>query len=376
MRGAAAILAALAASATLAWGAGGEETVEAAMGGDRFLAGGTVTRTQPVGGDLIAAGGTLELDAPVSGDALAAGGNVRVGGSVSQNLYAAGGRVNIDGAVARNARIAGGKVHIGSGSAITGNLTVAGGTVAIEGTVGGYVQASGGDITIDGPVQGDVAVNGGRLSLGPRAKIGGNLSYRSGEEVVLDPAAVVTGRIERLNAPPAATSVSSPHTVSFHGGWIWSAGLLVLAALFAAAVPPASMRVSEEARTHPGSALLFGFIALVCIPAAVLILLITVIGIPLAMVVLLAYVILLVVGYVATAVAAGDAAVKRWRPADAERSSWRVLAAVAAMLILTLLGRIPIAGSVVVFFATLLGLGALVMAMRRRPQATAAAPAA
>jgi hypothetical protein len=100
-----------------------------------------------------------------------------------------------------------------------------------------------------------------------------------------------------------------------------------------------------------------------------------VIGIPLAMVVLLAYAILLVVGYVAWAVAIGDMAVARLRPADAERSSWRVLAGVVAMLALTLIARIPFVGAIVAFIAMLLGIGALLMAMRPRKDSAPEMPA-
>ncbi|HET9652707.1 MAG TPA: hypothetical protein VFP36_10965, partial [Usitatibacter sp.] len=116
---------------------------------------------------------------------------------------------------------------------------------------------------------------------------------------------------------------------------------------------------------------------------AAVLLLVTVIGIPLAFVVLLGYFLLLIVGYVSTAVGLGEAALARARPADAMRSSWRVLFAMAAMLVLTLLARIPYLGGFVVLVAMLAGIGAVLMAVRtvksepaaaspRTPQATAA----
>jgi hypothetical protein len=362
------ILAAAALGAACAWGAAGDERVDGTMGADRFTAGGTIRQTTPVAGDLLAAGGTVEMDAPVRGDAIVFGGNVRVGGNVGQNLYCAGGRLTIDAVVARNARIAGGKVQIGNPATIGGNLSIAGGNVTIRGNVSGHVQAAGGEVTIDGPVGGDVVVSGGRLVLGPAARIGGNVSYR-GDNFSRDPAAVVGGRVDR-----AASSVESslPLHLGVTGGWIWSAGLLLLAALFAAAVPPASMRVAAELRARPWLALLYGFIALVCFPVAAILLMVTVIGIPLAMVVLLCYLILLVMGYVATAVGIGDAAVARYRPADSQRSSLRVPAAVAAMLALALVARIPFVGGFVVVVATLLGLGAILLALRPRKEAPVA----
>lgn len=364
------ILALLAVGALNASAATGDERVEGAMGADRFVAGGNIARTEPVDGDFIGAGGTLEVDAPVKGDAVLMAGNVRMAGAVGQNLYAAGGRVTIDGAISRNARVAGGKVQVGNGASIGGNLTAAGGNIAMRGSVKGYVQAAGGEVLIDGPVEGDVSVNGGRLRLGPAARVGGNLTYR-GDDLSVDPAASVAGRTDRLASSPASSNAyNNARSFGVNGGWIWSAGLILLAALFAAAVPPASMRVSRALAAHPWYSLLAGFIAIVCIPFAVILLMITVIGIPLAMVVLLGYLILLVLGYVATAVSAGDAAVRRSRAADAQRSSWRVPAAAAAMLALTLIARIPFIGGLAVFVAVIIGIGAMFMATRPQ-QATA-----
>ena len=361
--------------AAVASAATGQEQVEGIMGGDRFMAGGSITRTDAVAGDLIAAGGEVQLDAAVGGDAVAAGGNVRVGGSVGQNLYAAGGRVNLTGTFSRNVRVAGGRVEIDPTASIQGNLTAAGGTLRLRGVVKGYVQATGGNVTIDGPVDGDVSVSSGNITLGPNARIGGNLRYRSGKELVREPGAKVVGTVERLSAERASEGpVVRTHIPGFSGGWIWSAGLIVLAALMAAAVPPASMRISGELRMHPWLALLFGFIAVVCIPMAAIVLMVTVIGIPLAMLVLLAYIILLALGYVSTAVAFGDTALANLRPAEAQRSSWRVLAAIVAMLLLTLIARIPFLGGLFAFAAMLVGSGAMLLAMRpSKPTAPAAA---
>lgn len=372
------LIASFALAATCALAAG-DDSAGSALGGDQFIAGGSVSRTEPVAGDLIAAGGEVELAAPVQGDAVAAGGNLRIGGNVAQNVYGAGGRVRLDGQVGRNARIAGGRVEVGPSATVAGNLTVAGGRITVRGAVKGYVQASGGEVTIDGPVDGDVVVHAGKVELGPNAKIGGAMRYGARDDLVRDPSAQVSGEIERLSGPGARQA--GGHGVAaatrFAAGWMWSAGLIVLAALLAAAVPPASMRVSSELRLHPGLSLLFGFIALVCIPVGAIVLLVTIVGIPLAFVVLLAYFALLILGYVATGIALGEAALARLRPAEAMRSAWRVPAAMAAMLALTLVARIPFVGGFVLLVATLAGLGAILMAMRpRKPPDHGFAPAA
>jgi hypothetical protein len=341
--------------------------VDSTSGGDRFFGGGSVRQVDPVAGDAIGVGGDLELDAQVEGDAVLAGGSVRLGGRVGQDLYAAGGKVIVEGAIGRNARVAGGQAEIGPKGQVNGNLAIAGGQVTLRGPVKGHVQVAGGEVLIDAAVDGDVRAATGELTLGPNARIGGKLVYRSREEVRRDPAAQVAGGIER--GPPVAhgTRAAQTHRAhGFEGGWIWTAGLIVLAAVFAAAFPAISQRVGAQLRAHPGFALLFGFIGLVCIPVAAVILMITIIGLPLALLVLLLYFVLLILGYVVAAVTLGDAFLARFRAQAASRTGWRIGAAVLAVLALALLGRIPFLGGLVALTAMLAGMGAIVLAFRRR----------
>jgi hypothetical protein len=109
--------------------------------------------------------------------------------------------------------------------------------------------------------------------------------------------------------------------------------------------------------------ILIGFIGIVCIPVAVVILLVTVVGIPLAMALLAAYFLLLLFGYASSGVAAGGLALRRLAP---QRSSlgWRVLAAAVCMALIILAGRIPILGGIVVLVALLTGVGALLLQLR------------
>jgi len=348
-----------------------QKTVKRDFGSDRFVAGGTVRIVTPVTGDLIAAGGTLDVDAPVGGDAVIAGGTVRVDSAVGASLYAAGGRLVVNGTIGRNARIAGGQVDLAERAVVDGNVSVGGGQVSLLGPVRGYVQAAGGSVFINGPVGGDVTSTAGSLELGPNARIAGRLRYASHEDFRRDPAAQVVGGVERMEihtrGSPQGTDERS--VVGRRGGWGWSIGLMAIAALLAAALPSAATRVSDAVRARWPMSLLLGFIGLVCIPVAALILLLTVIGMPLALLSVALYPALLLFGYVATGVATGTIALQRLQPARASQTAWRVGAAALGMLAVTLLARLPAVGSVVVLLAMLLGTGALLLQVRR-PTAT------
>jgi hypothetical protein len=214
-------------------------------------------------------------------------------------------------------------------------------------------------------------VASGDLKLGPNARIAGRLIHY-GAHVTRDPAAVVEGGIvERVRE-------RSRDRIKVHrsgGGWWWTLGFVVLAALLAAAFPREVQRVGGALRAHPSVALFAGFVALICVPFAAIILMITIIGLPLALVVMLLYALLLMVGYAAAGVLLGDAALRRLRAQDAARVWYRIGAAMLAMLLLALIAKVPVLGGFVVLAAMLVGMGAIVMSVVRPAEPAPAAAA-
>jgi cytoskeletal protein CcmA (bactofilin family) len=338
------------------------------QGADHFVAGRSVRVAQPVSGDLIAAGGRVDIDAAVNGDAVVAGGDVRIRGAVSNSLYAAGGQLVLDATVDRNARIAGGRVEIDPRASVAGNVSIAGGEVRIDGAVKGYVQAAGGRVLINGPVGGEVVATSGAVELGPSARIAGKLRYTSRSELKRDPAAQVTGGFERV--PMAERSAGHrQRPLARAGGWLWTAGLVLMAVVLVAALPAFTARVAGTLHTRVGMSLLIGFVALVCIPVAAILLVFTLIGIPFALLALVLYCALLMVGYAMTGIGIGDWLLGRFRVADAARVGWRIGAAALAMLMIALLARVPWVGALVSFMVLIAGLGAVVMQARQASSA-------
>jgi cytoskeletal protein CcmA (bactofilin family) len=294
---------------------------------------------------------------------LLAGGRARLGADVAQSVYAAGGQLTVAGRVGRNLRAAGGRVELGPQAQVAGNATVAGGQVTLRGRIGGDLHIGGGQVLIDGPVAGNVSVGAGQLELGPRARIEGRLRLRSGDEPMVSPQAQVLGGIERLEMPAPSGRGGWPD--GYGGGWLWTVGLMLLAAVLLGLMPRVFGAVARSLQAQPALSVGLGFVVLVATPAAVLVLLVTLIGAPLALLLLAAYLALLPVGYASAGIGLGDWALHRWRAADSVALRWRVAAAAAAVLVLSLLGRIPFVGGWVGFAALLLGLGALALAARR-----------
>ena len=309
--------------------------------------------------------------ADASGDrTLKIGGDVDVSQAVEGPLVLIGGNVTVGAPVAGSVRLVGGKVAIGPTAAIAGDVRVAGGDVKIDGAIDGSLHAAGGNVWINGPVTGDASVAAGKLELGPEARIQGKLFFR-GENLHRDPAAQVTGGVEQKlgrwhwHEPTAAER--------FTHGWFWTAGLMVLAALIAAALPGPSNRMAAELRDHPWVTLLLGFVALVTIPVAAILMMITIIGIPIGIVAILGYVLLLLVAYVWLAAVVGGLLLDRVKPEVAALAGWRAGMAVLAMLVIALLVRLPYIGGTAHFVALVVGVGMIAAAVFRHPPSREAA---
>jgi cytoskeletal protein CcmA (bactofilin family) len=325
------------------------------VGTDHFAAGRSVEIDRPVAGDAIAAGEEVLVTSKVGGDAILAGRHVLIDGDVGGNVYAAGSQVVVNAEVGRNARVAGARVDIGRQAQIAGNASLAGGHVNVAGGVKGYLLAAGNRIYIDGTIGGDVEASGREVVLGPNARVTGALRYRSPHALEQDPHAVVSGGVERL---AVHTPVAPARTAHRFGRWIWTVGLMILAASLVAALPGFYTRVSARVPQHFLLNMLLAFVVIVCVPVAILLLLITGIGAPLGLLTALAYPGLLLVGYVSAGIALGDAILRRGKPAHFSATRWRAAFAALGMLIIALIVRIPWVGGFIALVVLLVGLGA------------------
>lgn len=294
-------------------------------------------------------GGDVDINRATEGPVFAAGGNVIVEAPVNGKLHAAGGTVRLE-----------------SGSVISGDVAVAGGNIEVDGTLKGKLRAAGGDVRINGPIAGDALIAAGTLDLGPNARIDGKLTFRGGT-LIQDPAAQVSGGVEHMQR----NATRNHHHERTLGerllrGWFWIAGLMVLAALIAAALPEPSRRMARELRERPWITPLVGFIALTAIPIAAVLLMITVIGIPLGLLAIIGYAALLLVGYVWLSVVLGGMLLERVRPDTAARTAWRVGAAVLTMLAIAIVARVPFVGGTIFFVALMIGVGMIVAALLHR----------
>jgi hypothetical protein len=343
----------------------GNDSITKRLGADHVGVGGEVNLTDAVAGDTFLAGGRVSTAAEVKGDLVAAGGEVSIGGGVGDDLYAAGGQLQVDAIVAGNARVAGGDVTIGPATVVAGALSATGGRLRFEGNTHQYLQASGGSVFIDGVVQGDAEVDAEEITIGPNTRITGKLVARSPRQPVVPEGAQIAGGVEYHQAEvghvigaDGSTDVASvKHGI---GSFLWMLGVFAAGALFMLAFPAYSARAAKWIGQEPLRSLGLGFVILVSLPVLVVLLLFTIVGIPLALIVFMLYVLLLFLGWVTAAMFVGQKLLGFVRSDAPETTGRRLLALLAAVLALWLVGFVPILGFWVRFAALLLGIGALV----------------
>jgi cytoskeletal protein CcmA (bactofilin family) len=300
------------------------------------------------------------------GEAVRLGSIVRISQTVHGPLAIAAGHVVVNAPVEGNVRLAGGRIDVAG--TVDGDASLAGGSITVTGAVKRNLHAAGGHVLIDAPVGGDVSVAGGQLQLGPNARIAGKVKFFGGE-MQRDPAAQVVGAVELVRGPHRENTAGE----RFLRGWVWTMGLMLLAAILAGALPGPSQRMAQELRERPWMTPLLGLIALTSIPVAAVLIMITIIGIPIGILALLGYAALLLVGYVWVSVVVGGLLLQRVKPETAALTAWRMGAAALTMLAIALLVRVPLAGGVVKLAALACGVGMIVAAIARHPRAETAA---
>lgn len=301
--------------------------------------------------DLYMAGGTVTQSGTVTGDLYAGGGKVLVNGLITQDLTAGGGDVTVIADVGDDIRIGGGNVIIQG--KVGGDVLVLAGSVRVEGAVTGDITVAGGDVVIDGPVGGSVDMRGQKLILGSGAKIAGNLTYKTPEEVVLEAGASVGGVTSY-----EPTVGEKKNIAAFVGAFALLKLFMTLAGAFALGL--LLRRFSREVVAVAYNRTLMevgrGFILLVAIPVASALLLVSIVGIPLGILGLLSYAALMIVACIMAPIILGSVLYKQFFKGALEVNSKTIVLGVLVYFVLSL---VPVLGWIVNFALMLLALGSI-----------------
>ena len=245
-----------------------------------------------------------------------------------------------------------GPLAIGKGDT-AGDVVVLDGPVTVAGRVRGDLVVVSGGLTIRGRVDGDVFTVADRARLAPTARVGGDLGYSSKRPVV-PRRARVGGEVKRLDPEKLGAPLGAGVAL---GLWLAvSVSTLVLGLLLLWLGPRAADAAHDAARTRLGASLGFGLLLFFGIPILAVLALVTIVGIPLGAGLLLALLPLYALAYTTSAWLLGR------RLLGPPRG--RVVSFLAGLAILRLIALVPFLSGLVWFVATVLGLGALLFAIR------------
>jgi cytoskeletal protein CcmA (bactofilin family) len=258
-----------------------------------------------------------------------------------------------------------------------GDVIVVDGTVRIAGHVTGDVVSISGPIRVSGRIDGDLIAVSDRAVLGRTARVGGDLRYGD-ERPVLARGATVSGKVKNEDWADAANGWG---WVSLIGWWLAvSVSTLVVGVLLVGLAPAALYATERAVRERIGATVAWGIGLAIGVPLLAILALVTLVGIPFGIALLLAAIPVLLVAYATSAWLVGRRLLRN-------RSTSRWAALFLGWGILRVLALIPVLGAIVGLVATVVGLGALAVALWRAgrpaeparpepPAPGAAAPAA
>jgi hypothetical protein len=328
--------------------------------------------TENLAGDVYAAGSTVRIEGKIDGDLLVAGGTVIINGDVTEDLRVAGGNVTINGNVGKNVSVGGGNVMFGPTSKVGGSLLGGAGTLDFAGQVAGNAWIGAGETVLKGKINQDAHVSAETASFNADSVVGGNLQARLNEGKLLVDKGAVAGKKDITFVKPEVNNQERALRKNQKFGQAvtaavvtkWLFGLLigfVSGSVLLHFFRKTANNLSAQIKTAAVGSLGWGLIALVTVPFIAILLMITVLGLPLGFMTFLGYILAFIVAKWIAAYALGQ-----WVETRSSMESLKnpYLQFAVGLLIINLLALIPVAGWLVSFGATLMGLGALFVALK------------
>lgn len=318
-----------------------------------FGAGQTFSNSGTVNDDIFAAGRAVTNEGTVNGDMFVAAQNAMINGTISGSIRALAETINVSARVDRNVLAAGRVITLEKAGTINGSMNAAGQTVTVNGVINKGFNAAGASVFIDGTVTGDVYIEADNITVTPNARIDGNLSYKSSKEANI-PAGVVTGKINKNITPKAvaAPKEEKPFSIgNIISKLLWIISSFLLGALLIKLFERFFTTSSDTIKTSWGKYLGIGFLTLIIVPIAVLMLLVTIIGIPIGLVSLVIYFLFLYLAKIPVSIFVGGLLLK-------DKSIYLKL--LLGLVILGVIYLIPYLGGITSFAVILTGLGTLV----------------
>lgn len=340
-----------------------EVTEDQVIDDDLIVFAQTVTINGTVNGDVCAFAQSVTVRGEIGGSLFSGAATITVDAKKVKTIWAAAGRVSICGDVENNVILVGGSLLICDDAHVGKDLRAYGGKCTIEGEIDGTVKGGVGSFVMAGR-SGGIIIKAEETTIKSGARISGNLIVRSAEEPTIEEGATITGEttVERPDkrraepfffalAPMVAFFITFVKIVMFIAKII--VGILLIA-LF----KPCVRRIMDTLTHKPWHSLGWGFLGLVAIPVAVVILFAIMVGYPIAVVGVYSYTILLYLSSIFVGLVIGEKIIQLFKK-EGEISLY--LSFIVGLIVLVILGLIPVLGFIIKVFTVLFGAGMLLL---------------
>jgi cytoskeletal protein CcmA (bactofilin family) len=331
---------------------------------DLIVACGTLQSEAVVKGDLISASNRFVQSGIVEGSVIAGAKDIDISGQVNGSVRGFAQNISIDGKVNRNVIGFCASLNVKPDADIGGDLTAFCGELSLDGRVGKGLRGSIGTLIISGTVNGDVSIKADEITLMPTAKILGDFKYKGKKQAKIESGAFVSGQTlwtkkeaKKEEKPKGIFSVKSLVTESLFLLALMVTGI-VLTFIFKKNARQAKSAVTGSFLKSLG----WGFVFMVCIPIAIVILIITIIGIPVALISSFAYAILIYIAKLPVATALGEKIIKAF---GKEGEPSLIGSMLLGLVVLTILLNIPYLEWLIYFVVIFTGFGAILISCRQ-----------
>ena len=257
-------------------------------------------------------------------------------------------------------------LQLTSNSVVRGQAALFGTALICEGTVEGDAWILAKSVTLGGRWAGNVRIHASEIRIAPGTTIAGNLVYTSPKTLVYDASVAIAGTVTQTQVMPQSTFAGR---IAWHG-YLFLAALLV-GLPFVGLFPLQIGGAVRNLRASPWRVLIAGVLTLLLGPFLIAFAFMTILGIPLALLLGALYLALLYLSHIVIALWLGHMLLR----APGPQTFARVLAAlITGLFLLYFSAAVPGVVSFVLLPVLVLGTGALVLTLWRRPILTIPLP--
>jgi len=314
-------------------------------------------------GNVYAFAQRVNIAGEVSGSIFSGAANIDIETRQVNTIVAAGSDIEVSGFITRNVVLFGGLLSINKDAKIEKDLRVYGGQLNVRGVINGEIKGGVDEFNMEGK-SGNVNIEAKEVVIMSEAQIAGDLIIKGKKEPVIEDGAKITGK--KIFEPTKREAKAFKGFVPLIATFVAFMKLIAIIAkiivgiIIIALSKKFTRRIMDTLITTPWKSLLWGFLGLIAIPVAVVILFIVLIGFPLAIYGLLIYLILFYLCSIFVGLVMGEKIIQLFKK---EGAISQYLSFIVGILVLFVLGLIPVFGFIIKIFILLFGAGMLLVGL-------------